>query len=240
VIILLIAKPETTATERRYSVLYAEDDAGMRRSYARFLEGFFKDVYEAGDGATALELYDTHRPDVVITDISMPRLDGLSLIQQIRRSDRRTKAVVLTAFTDHQKLLLATELHLSKYLEKPVRIHEFQAVLGKVIAELDDEADGTDLIRLKEGYSWNRTYKRLLYEQSEIALTPSEVMLLDCLAEARARILTYEEIMGCFQRGSREKELTENSLKAIVKRLRKKLPVGSIENVFGVGYRLIR
>lgn len=227
-------------SDKKYSVLYAEDDDNMRRSYVQFLKEIFRTVYEAGDGEEALKIYYEYKPDVIVADISMPKLDGLSLTKRIRENDRKTKVIILTAFIDQEKLLLATELHLMKYLEKPVRINVLQDVLFKAIHEIEEESETMHIIKLKGGFVWNKTYKRLLKEDEEIPLTRSEITLMECLVASNYRTLSYQDIMYHFWEINRDKELTENSLKAIIKRLRKKLADGSIENIFGVGYRLVK
>lgn len=66
-------------------ILYAEDNEQSRRSYALGLRELFKEVIEAKDGEEALDLYRQHQPDIILTDINMPLLDGLELIRTIKR-----------------------------------------------------------------------------------------------------------------------------------------------------------
>ncbi|NOR57562.1 MAG: response regulator, partial [Sulfurimonas sp.] len=94
----------------KFSILYAEDDERIREKYAKFLRLYFKDVYEATNGKEALELYDENRPDVIILDINMPIINGLEVAKIIRRRDNETQLIILSAYSDREKLLVATEL----------------------------------------------------------------------------------------------------------------------------------
>ena len=72
-----------------YSVLYAEDDAGVRKNVFELLSLLFKEVYLACDGQEAYELFLTNKPDLIITDIKMPLIDGLSLIDTVRKENKK-------------------------------------------------------------------------------------------------------------------------------------------------------
>ena len=116
-----------------YTILYAEDDMALQKSTAEYLRRYFKEVHLASDGTEALNLYDTCQADVVILDIDMPYLDGLSVANQIRKRDQNIPIVMMTAFTDTQMLLEATELNLTTYLVKPVKASQFQEALQKYV-----------------------------------------------------------------------------------------------------------
>ena len=223
----------------KYSILYAEDKPETRESYTSFLESSFKNVSVAADGEEALELYRKHRPDIMLLDINMPNVDGLEVSRRIREHDSRTRIIMLTAHAEQERLLQATELGLSRYLLKPVKRQEFREALHKAVVELDKMQKEEDEVTLAEGYVWHRTLKKLAHMDQEVKLTKREIILLDCLSERIGYTFSFEEILYSFWDKGIEKELTEDGLKALIKRLRQKLPAGIIENVFGVGYRLV-
>lgn len=109
-----------TSILKDHSILYVEDEPSIRANIVEYLESYFDTVYTASDGAQALELYNKHRPDIAMLDINLPYMDGLTVAREIRSQDEKIKLVMLTAFTDKEKLLQATELKLTKYLVKPV------------------------------------------------------------------------------------------------------------------------
>ena len=102
------------------TLLYIEDDEALKEQFVRFLKPKFKEVLEAIDGIEALEKYDAHHPDMIVVDINLPKLDGLEVIEHIRKHDKDTPVVVLSAYSDQEKQLKAINLGLSDYLVKPV------------------------------------------------------------------------------------------------------------------------
>jgi DNA-binding response OmpR family regulator len=222
---------------KKYTILYAEDMDETQQNYGAFLEDAFRKVFYAADGEEAWELYTAKKPDVLLLDINMPRLDGLALAQRIRENDRSTKLIMLTAYADQEKLLTATELHLTKYLQKPVRRNDFKAALNKVVEELESERQHNDLLILDEEFSWNRSLTSLFCNGEEVSLTKSERLVLTLLASEKKSIYSTEDFASWFYKKKSQKVLTEDGLKGVIKRLRKKLPQDAIDNVFGVGYR---
>ena len=110
-------------------VLYVEDDDIARENGVEYLENYFENIYEASDALTALKLYEKHQPDIIITDIQMPKLNGLEFVQRIRKTDSKTQVIVISAFSDKDYLLKAIELQLVKYLIKPIKENELKKAL---------------------------------------------------------------------------------------------------------------
>lgn len=108
------------------SVLIVEDDAATRRLYKFLLSGGGYNVHEAEDGLAALNFLGEHRCDLVITDMNMPRMDGLELIQAIRRDHGTIYVIMITAFgtpdTEKQARLLGAD----DYLAKPFDFEELE------------------------------------------------------------------------------------------------------------------
>lgn len=222
---------------KKYTILYAEDETETQKNYAAFLQNTFRKVYLAKDGEEALKRYKAHKPDILLLDINMPHINGLELAQRIRETDKTTKIIMLTAYADQEKLLLATELHLTKYLQKPVKRNDFKETLQKAVDELEAERQNNDLLLLDEAYTWNRSINSLFHKGKEISLTKSERLILELLASNQKAIYAPEDIAAFFYRKKSQKPLTEDGMKGIIKRLRKKLPETCIDNIFGVGYR---
>ena len=99
----------------KYSLLYVEDEPFVREMVVEYLEAFFSTIYEASNGVEALKIYDEKNPDVIITDIEMPKMNGLKFASLIRQKDMNTPIIITTAYTSVEYLLEATELSLIKY-----------------------------------------------------------------------------------------------------------------------------
>jgi len=218
-----------------YSVLYAEDDKNVQKSTADYLNRYFRTTYIANDGKEALYLYKSVQPDLLFLDIDMPYIDGLSVAHKIRQMDKEIPIVMLTAYTDTDKLLRATELNLCKYLVKPIDPLEFKATLRK-LSEYFQKSPS--LIRLKNSYYWNETTKELSQYNQTIPLTQKEKSLLHLLISKKNQCVTFIDIQANVWENDFDVEVSIQSIKLQVTLLRKKLPEGSIKNVYGKGYIL--
>jgi two-component system, OmpR family, response regulator VanR len=104
----------------KYSVLYAEDDPNVQKNMVEFLEQIFKEVHVAKDGLEAHKLYQKKHPDLFITDIKMPYMDGIALVKKIRETDSEIKIIMLTAYSDVELMLEVINLDLLCYTVKPI------------------------------------------------------------------------------------------------------------------------
>jgi YesN/AraC family two-component response regulator len=121
------------------SILLVEDDNDTREILAGILPRKFPDVtvYSANNGRTGLELFKTHTPDIVITDINMPEMSGVQLADKIRASKVDTKLIVLTGDTGQAALESAVGkgLEVDYFILKPVNFGELFAAIEQCITE---------------------------------------------------------------------------------------------------------
>lgn len=103
-------------------VLYVEDDAAVREQMAQFLQRRVRELIVAGDGLEGIEAFRRLRPDMVVTDVRMARLDGLSMVREMRAMDESVPIVVTSAFGDPRYLLEAIELGVERYVLKPLNV----------------------------------------------------------------------------------------------------------------------
>ncbi len=121
-------------------VLYVEDDDDVRMLLAIFLRRRVASVVLAEDGVAGLEAFERERPDLVVTDIQMPRMDGLAMSEQLRRLEPAIPIVITTAFEQPSYLLRAIDLGVDKYVTKPVDSDRMQTALLAVARQLRAEA----------------------------------------------------------------------------------------------------
>lgn len=110
----------TSATDRLSIVLLVEDHADSRQMYAEFLRMQFT-VVEAGDGVNALEVMEETRPDVVVTDLALPRMDGFELVRRMKADERLrdVPVIALSGFSGREHEERARQAGTSRVLQKP-------------------------------------------------------------------------------------------------------------------------
>jgi len=216
------------------SILYIEDEPHIRQNAVEYLGRYCQNVYEAEDGMIGLSLYNKHKPDLIITDIKMPKLNGLDFVAKVRKEDKTTPIIITTAHSDTQYLLKAVELQLVKYLIKPITSDKLQKALSMAYETLAN--DDANLIHLDTHTQYNTRNQTLFIDQQLIKLTHNEVLFFDYLVKNAQRAITYEEIESLIWA---YEGMSMDALRSLVRGLRKKLCGDFIENVSGVGYRLM-
>jgi two-component system, chemotaxis family, chemotaxis protein CheY len=120
-------------------ILLVDDEAHVRKFVSLILRtalGPETVVIEAEDGETAVETYRSQRPDLVLLDVNMPRLDGLGALRAIREIDPEAAAIMLTSLANRQTVEEARELGAVHYLRKDTPREEIAATLRQLVAEL--------------------------------------------------------------------------------------------------------
>lgn len=221
------------------TLLYIEDDRDIQSIYIAQLEELVENIICAGDGQEGYECYLRHKPDIILLDIHMPKLDGISLAKKIREVDNEVKIIITSSYTDQDKLLAAIELSLVKYILKPIDPKILQETILKAKNEiaLEQKQEEQKLFLLDENMIWNATEEKLLLSKEEIKLTKNERRLLTLISTNPNKVYTFFEIFDYLSRDDFYKEYDANQIRALVKLLRKKIPKNSIVNVYGEGYR---
>ncbi len=123
---------ELKAITGTLTVLYVEDDRAIREQLTQTLRLFFEQVWVAEDGQAGLELFKAQRPDLIISDIQMPRMNGLEMVRAIKAIDEQMPVVFTTAFSDERYFMESIELGVDRYILKPVVQERFIAALSAV------------------------------------------------------------------------------------------------------------
>ncbi len=217
------------------SVLIAEDEKQLLDTMVEYLQLFFEHVYTAKDGLTAYRTYESKKPNIIISDINMPHLDGLSMIEKIRKKDKETKIIITTAHSEKEKLMQAIELHLVKYLIKPVQSDLLKELLLSLVAEL---RQNSARIYLKEDFFWDKSRKMLFKGSEAVALKENEKKVLDLLCTHANRTVSVFDIYNHLYEDQPERDFSSYAVTSLMKRVRPRLPAETIATVYGVGYIL--
>ena len=212
-----------------FSVLYVEDEDGIRNNIEEILKHLFKEVITAKNASDAYKKYIQNKPDLIITDIKMGNETGLDLIKKIRETDSKTRVIVTSAHTDLDYLLEATQLHLVKYIVKPITNDNLMEALESFVKSYDDNK----IYNLNENWIFNSSKSIVSNGNEEFILTKKESIFLKLLI-TKNRVISYEELENAIC--DDDSIMTSNAMRLFVKNLRKKLPDNFLKNMQGIGY----
>ncbi len=134
----------------RLRLLYVEDDLEARSSTMAIFSEFFDEIVPASDGAEGLELFEKSEIDLVITDINMPRMNGLQMVKKIRELNRDIPVLVLSAHNESEYFMSSIKLGVDGYLLKPIDFDQFLGVLNNIVEKLylkEEAAKNLNLLR---------------------------------------------------------------------------------------------
>jgi two-component system response regulator VanR len=192
---------------KHYTLLFVEDEQGIRENLQEYFSLMFQEVFVACDGVEALEIFHEESIDLVITDLKMPNMTGIELVKEIRKEDQITDIIITSAHTDVEFLLSSIPLGLVDYVVKPLTEEKIMTVLEKFA--------NTKTIALDEK-----------------DFSTKELKFLEVFGNQN-RVITYDEIE---QHIWGDKFMSQNALRVFIKNLRKKLPEDAIKNVSNQGY----
>ena len=118
------------------TILYVEDNEEVRLGYAKALKRYAKELYVANDGFEGFELFQKHSPDIVISDIKMPRKSGIELAQAIKKINPDQVLIFTTAYSEAEYTLPALELHINGYLLKPIHKKNLQSKINQLSKQI--------------------------------------------------------------------------------------------------------
>lgn len=230
---------------RRLSILLVEDHQPLREQIGQILGELFAHVDQAGDGFEAMNACRLYKErygrnyDLIMTDIQMPHMNGIALVEQIRRQDERQSIVVLSAHQDREYLLSLINLGISHFVTKPIQNESFFEVLYKVSRKIN-QANVTQppshLVKLSSDCVWNTQANTLTCSHRAVSLTRHELLLMSLLSAHFEQVCSMERIIEHF--AAHGIEFSPEGVRNLMARLRKKIPPGIISSIYGLGYKL--
>ena len=210
-------------------ILLLEDNERLANLIVEALEQKKYHVSLFDDGKKALSSIDNGY-DCFVLDINVPGLDGISLLKEIRSMDASTPAIIISANIELDTIQDAYHKGCDEYMKKPFYMYELEMNIEKLCKPK------VVVLKLANGYTYNMENETLFDGNlEEVKLAKKEILLLNLFAKNLGKNITFERIEQYVWEG--ELTTTEN-IRALIKRLRKKLPEETIENQGGIGYRL--
>lgn len=219
-------------------ILVVDDDPAIRESLIRELALSGYDTVSAVDGKEGLEVFEQHHPDIVVTDLAMPRVDGFSLVSAIRQIDR-TPILVLSVREGESDKVRALDLGADDYVTKPFSIQE---LLARVRAQLRrGERTASEILRFPD-LTIDRGRRTVVQGEREVRLTPTELAILELLASRAGKPVTPRQIIAIVWKGA--PATTVDAVRVHVGSMRRKLePDPANPRYIGtepwVGYRFL-
>lgn len=225
-------------------LLLVDDDEGVRASLAAFLtrSGFRVDV--AADGAEALHALGTRRPDLVVMDVLMPRLDGRETLRRMRQGGDTTPVILLTEVGEATERAMALEEGADDYINKPFEPHELVARIRAVLrrAQAGVPALSSAWILLSGELRLDRRARRASLGTRDLVLTPKALLLLEYLMTHADEFMDRERLLNVVW--GWERAVSSRAVDARVAEIRRALGDSAeapeyIETAAGSGYRFI-
>ena len=228
-------------------ILLAEDERTLAMIIKDTLDGQGFNVIVASDGEEALRLYAAQRPDVLVADVMMPRMDGYELVRRIRKQDQHTPVIFLTARSAVNDVVHGFEMGANDYLKKPFGMQELivriKALLGRACTVSPEIPSQGDVSKFTIGeYLFDAIVQRLTHvptsNSAELSYRESEILRRLCLHTSE--VVTSQSLL--LELWGDDSFFNNKSLHVFITKLRHRLAQDQtlrIVNVRGIGYKLI-
>ncbi|MDX4012652.1 response regulator transcription factor [Aliarcobacter skirrowii] len=217
---------------KNLKVLIVEDEIDLANLIKSSIKELFFKVVIAKDGLEAIKKFDSFKPDIIISDIMMPNLNGLEMSKKIKEKYSETPIVILSAHSHKEMLLEAINLGISKYFIKPFDIEEFIEYLKKLSKKINKNKS----IKLKDNFVFDFNNLSLYQNDILVNLTKRERQFLALLIENKNSYVTTFDIKKTLWKNE---IVSDERLRTFIKRLRAKTSKELIENVSSQGYMVL-
>jgi len=216
---------------KNLSILLVEDEHNLAQLLKKAIGSHFKAFLLAPDGQEGLEAARIHRPDMVITDITMPNMNGLEMSAHLHEERPTLPIVILSAYSEKEYLLEAIDIGITKYLIKPFDPDE----LLDILCQLSRKVDHANYVPLMPPFQFDTDHSKLFRDHIMLRLSRRENLFIGHLLSSPNHFLSTESIKSLLWD---EAEISDERLRVFINRLRQKTDHDLIENIVGQGYVL--
>jgi DNA-binding response OmpR family regulator len=215
---------------KNLKVLIVEDEQKLANLIRSSIKDLFFKVITAKDGIEGLKKFNSFKPDIIISDILMPNLNGLEMCKAIKEQSN-IPIVILSAYSQKEMLLQAIDIGISKYFIKPFDIESFIEYLKELSSKINNEKNFT----LKDGFVFVKNSISLYKNDELVNLTKREREFINLLLDNKNSLVKLEDIKEILWQ---EDEVSDERVRTFIKRLRVKTSKDLIENVSSQGYMI--
>jgi len=213
-------------------ILLLEDEIMLNESIQEYLESLGHSIDTYFDGLDAFESIKKNSYDLLILDINVPNMDGLSFLEAIHDLKIHVPTIYISVLVDIEDISRAYNLGCFDYLKKPFHLKELALRLDRIV--LSNEVPRVHL-RLSKNYSYDQEHSTLLFNSISQTLTKKQAQIIDILARNRGRVVDFDQ----FQEYVWDDQIVDNAtMRAEINRLKKTLQEDVIQNVRGMGYMI--
>lgn len=221
-------------------ILVVEDEASMRKALCNGLKKFGYAVDAAGDGEKALELIEINTYDLIVLDLSLPKIDGIEVLKKIRKTDQELRVLILSARAEVEDKIIGLDTGANDYLSKPFHFKELEA---RIRALLRRNFIQKDTVLTFGDIKVDTAQKCVQVKDQRVDLTKKEYAILEYLFMNKDRVTSTEELIEHVW--DSEADLFSNTFKVQMNSLKKKLSefIGEkelIRNTRGLGYYIAK
>lgn len=219
------------------SILYVEDDIQTQKQMVGILSQLSNKIVVASSGNEALKIYNISAPQIIISDIAMPDLNGIEFIRKIREQNLKIPIILLTAHSDVDYLLPAANLNIQSYIIKPITKEKLKEVLINALEILN--MNSSIFLELSNDYKYDKVNSEIIYsDNKKVKLNKKEKNLIDLLISNKNKVVSYSQIEHHVWM-QYDEVMTNMALRTVIKNLRKKTTPDLIINVSGQGYKIL-
>ncbi len=213
-------------------IFLLEDEIMLNESIEEYLEAIGHQVESCVDGQSAIDILQQQSFDLLILDINVPGIDGLTLLERLHTLKIHTPAIYISALVDIEDISRAYDLGCYDYLKKPFHLKELALRIDKI--KVSTEVPRVHL-RLSANYSYDQEHNLLLFKGEPNVLSKRQSQIIDLLARNRGRVVDFEQ----FQTYIWDDTFVDNAtIRAEVSRLKKALKEDFIQNIRSQGYMI--
>lgn len=211
-------------------ILLLEDEVMLNESICEYLESEGHQIESFFNGLDALSAIKENSYDLLVLDITVPGLDGLSFLEKIHDLKIHVPVVYISALVDIEDISRAYDLGCYDYLKKPFHLKELSLRVDRI--KLSSDMPRIHL-RLSKNYSYDQEHSTLLFSNEPQVLTKRQSQIIDLLSRNRGMVVDFEQ----FQTYVWSEQIVDNAtIRAEINRLKKSLKEDFIINVRGMGY----
>lgn len=220
--------------EQKETILVIEDEESIRELIKLNLQLAGYQVIEAADGLEGLNLLQQKRPNLVLLDIMLPKMDGYELLPRI--IEKKIPVIILTAMDGLKDKIKGFQMGTDDYITKPFEAMELLARVKAVLRRSEQQEVQPAAILVYGGIELHGDEHKVYLHGQEIELTLKEFELLQLLVEQKGKVLSREKLLEVIW--GYEYEGNTRTVDIHIQRLRTKLNLEQITTVYKVGYRL--